>query len=108
MRNKSFHFILALLAMATIWSCKKQESQVTLESATAPVLTSSVANNGTINLDYYTRDDQSVRFNWTQPDYRLTTGPSSQAVTYKLEIDTLGANFTNPRKQSVTISNGRK
>lgn len=53
-------------------------------------------------MAYANRDLPAVTLNWTNPEYRLNTGPNSQTVTYLLEIDTLGANFTNPRK--VTFS----
>ncbi|HEY9364081.1 MAG TPA: SusE domain-containing protein, partial [Chitinophagaceae bacterium] len=36
--------------------------------------------------------------------YQFTTGLSSQDVSYLLEIDTTGAGFTNPLRQSIAIS----
>jgi starch-binding outer membrane protein SusE/F len=45
-----------------------------------------------------------LKLTWTNPDYKFTTGISSQNVNYIIEIDTVGANFTNPNKQSISIS----
>lgn len=40
----------------------------------------------------------------TNPNYRFSTGISSQDVTYTLEIDTLGINFGSPNIKRVAIS----
>src|SRR5207247_2227485 len=37
-------------------------------------------------------------------NYAFTTGISSQDVSYLIEIDTAGADFTNPKRQSIAIS----
>lgn len=47
---------------------------------------------------------EAIRFSWTNPDYQFTTGGSSQDVTYLLQVDTTGANFTSPTLQEVSIS----
>jgi starch-binding outer membrane protein SusE/F len=83
-------------------SCKKDEKIVYLEGGTAPALTAS--KTATIPLSYTDKDKEGLTLNWTNPNYNFTTGPSSQDVTYTVEIDTLGANFTNPSKKSVAIS----
>lgn len=83
-------------------SCKKDEYKIMLESSTAPVLIAS--STAPMILSGANKSNVALRFNWTNPDYKFTTGPSSQDVTYTLQIDTTGANFTNPRKQEVSIS----
>lgn len=102
---KSFYLVLSafLLLLA---SCKKQETQSTLESSNAPVLSGSAASGATLPMNYADRAQTALMLNWTNPDYRFNSGPSSQAVTYRIEIDTLGANFTNPRKQTITLTGG--
>ena len=47
----------------------------------------------------------ALRLNWTNPGYKFSTGTSSQNVNYTLQIDTTGANFTNPSRQEISISN---
>ncbi|HEX3024212.1 MAG TPA: SusE domain-containing protein [Chitinophagaceae bacterium] len=69
---------------------------------TAPVLVASVS--GTIALSNTTQNNVAVSFSWTNPNYAFTTGISSQNVSYLLEIDTLGANFTNPNRIAKSIS----
>jgi len=83
-------------------SCKKDQSMEYFEGGSAPVISSSVT--GTIPLSYANSSLNAVTFNWTNPNYQFASGISSQDVSYLLEIDTLGANFTNPNRLTQTIS----
>ena len=74
------------------------------EEGTAPVLTAN--RTSTIPLSFATQDNEAIKLNWTNPDYKFTTGVSSQNVTYLIEIDTTGANFTNPNRQSICCKQG--
>lgn len=89
-----------LLVVAS--GCKKEVAQIFLEGGTAPALTASVS--GTIPLSYAEKDNEAVTLSWTNPNYKLTTGVSSHDVNYLIQIDTVGANFTNPAKQTVSLS----
>ena len=91
----------SILLAALLWSCTKDEKKIYFEGGTAPVLT---ANNTVIDLNYENEDGEAVTFYWTNPDYQFTTGVSSQDVSYIIEIDTTGANFTNPNKKELAIS----
>ncbi|RYE01516.1 MAG: hypothetical protein EOP50_01865 [Sphingobacteriales bacterium] len=104
MKAKSLFLAVAALALTLSWSCKKQESQVSLEEGTAPVMTASIADNGTIPLDYYAGSSPAITLNWSNPNYRFNTGVSSQGTSYRIEIDTFGANFTNPLRRTVTLT----
>jgi hypothetical protein len=97
--------LLTGLALATVMisSCKKDENKVFYEGGTAPVLVASAS--GTIPLSFVNSEKDAVKLSWTNPEYKFTTGTSSQNVTYLIEIDTVGANFTNPAKQTVAVSN---
>jgi starch-binding outer membrane protein SusE/F len=98
-----FKYLLGVVGIALIFSsCEKDENRVTIESAKAPVL--SVSSTTPLVLSGTNAANLALRFNWTNPDYRFTTGISSHDVTYSLEADTAGANFTNPRKQEVSVS----
>ena len=101
MKKKLIISSLSLFAVLFLWSCKKQESKIFVEGATPPVL---VANKTTIALGFATKDNEAVRLSWTNPNYKFTTGTSSQDVSYLVEIDTTGANFTNPKKKTIGIS----
>ncbi len=94
-------FFTAVLGIF-VWSCKKDENKIYFEGGTAPVL--SASSTSALVLSGANASSTALKFNWTNPDYRFTTGVSSQDVTYILEVDTLGANFTSPDKQSVSIS----
>lgn len=93
-----------LFAALTLVACKKDESTVSYSNGTNPVLTASVATGSTINLDPNKKTDEAVGLNWTNPNYSFSTGPNTQAVTYTIEIDTLGANFTSGNKVKVIVS----
>lgn len=99
---------LGYLALtAFLFSCKKEENKVTFDGGTAPVLTAS----STANLVLDSTDaanKRGISFTWTNPDYKFNTGPSSQDVTYILQIDTTGSDFTNPNIQEVSIANDLK
>lgn len=95
--------LLLLIAGTTLLNaCKKEENQVTFQGGTAPVLT---AGSNVLPLAFVNMNQPALTLNWTNPDYQFSTGLSSQNVTYTIEIDTVGANFTNPNKQTVAISN---
>ncbi len=96
-----FLFLSSLLAI-TFSSCKKDENQITFLEAKSPVLAASVA--GPIVLDIANKDLPAVKFSWTNPDYKFTTGISSQDVSYTLQFDTTGSNFKSSKIQEVAIS----
>lgn len=91
----------AVLAALVLAGCEKKDAKIFYESGTAPALTSSTTAPV---LDPLKESDVAMVFNWTNPNYLLSTGPSSHDVQYKLEIDTAGSNFTNPRKGVVALS----
>ncbi len=90
------------MGVAFFASCKKDQNMDYFNGGTAPVLSASVS--GTIPLSNATQTNVAVTFSWTNPGYLFTTGISSQNVSYLLEIDTLGANFTSPLHISTSIS----
>jgi len=90
------------LLVAFFSACKKDDNKIFFEGGTAPVLKAS-STTPMVLVDA-NKDKQAIKFEWTNPDYKFTTGVSSQDVTYLLQIDTTGANFTNPNKQEVAIS----
>lgn len=98
-----FKIVLAALVVAgTFAACKKDENKITFEGGTAPVLT---ASKNEISLSFVSQANEAITFSWNNPEYKFTTGVSSQNVAYVLEIDTAGANFTNPKKKQLSIAN---
>jgi len=102
MKNKLKYLLGSLLLPFLFLSCEKDENKVTYEEGTAPALTAN--RTGTIPLSFANQANEAIKLNWTNPNYRFTTGINSQNVSYTLEIDTAGANFTNPKRQSIVIS----
>lgn len=95
-------FFLSLLVVLFA-SCKKDENKVFFEGGTSPKLTASVTS-ASLPLSYANKDKEAVKLFWTNPDFKFNTGISSQDVNYQIEIDTTGANFTNPNRQTVSVS----
>lgn len=100
--KKIFHLLFSFVLLLGIGSCKKAETKDYYVGGKSPVLTGSVT--GTIPLAYATTDQVAIKLSWTNPDYKFTTGVSSQNVSYLLEIDTTGANFTNPNRKSISLN----
>src|SRR6476659_10219094 len=90
--------LLSFLLSAAFSSCEKDENKIYLEGGTPPVLSASVS--GDRNLSYANADKVALVLTWTNPNYQLTTGISSQDVSYLVEIDTAGASFTNPKRKT--------
>ncbi|MFN5134867.1 MAG: SusE domain-containing protein [Chitinophagaceae bacterium] len=98
---KAFIKYVPVLLFAGVISCKKVENKVYLESSTAPQVTASTT---AVRLEGGEEANLAIRFNWTNPEYKFTTGISSQNVSYSLEIDTVGANFKSATKYAATIT----
>ena len=104
MKNKTMiKLLLSTFLLAFLVACEKEENVVAYKGGTAPALTAS--RTGTIPLSFLTQNQEAVKLSWTNPNYQFTTGLSSHNVNYQLEIDTTGANFTNPKRKILTISN---
>jgi hypothetical protein len=84
-------------------SCKKDESKVTFNGGTAPVLTSTATDSIALPLSDTTAT--AVTFNWTNPNYTFSDGVSSQNVQYLLEFDTTTA-FNSANLTTIGIANG--
>jgi hypothetical protein len=93
----------AFLLTTLLPACQKDENQVVFEGGTNPVLSSNVA--GPLVLDKAQKDNVAMVLSWTNPDYKFNTGVSSQDVTYVLQIDTTGKNFTSSNFQEKSIAN---
>lgn len=92
------------VAVLSLAACKKVENKVILQGGTAPVLSASLPVNSLIPLNGKTKDQPAIRLNWTNPDYKMNTGPVSMNVSYKLQIDTVGGNFSSPNLQEKAFS----
>ncbi|MBS1628241.1 MAG: SusE domain-containing protein [Bacteroidetes bacterium] len=94
--------LLLSTAASMLWSCQKDQAMEVYQGGTAPVLSASVST--TIPLAYSTASNEAVKLSWTNPAYQFASGVSSQDVSYLMEIDTSGANFTNPNKKTLSFS----
>jgi len=99
---KNIFRLLALsVFVAGISSCEKTEKKDYYEGGTPPVLTTSTS---TVSLEPGQEANTAIVLNWTNPDYKFTSGTSSQDVNYTIEMDTLGANFSSSKKVSSVVA----
>jgi len=89
------------ILLLTVSSCEKEENKIYYEEGTPPVLTASATD---ISLEPGLESNTALALNWTNPNYKFTTGVSSHDVTYTLEIDTLGANFGSSKKYTSVVA----
>jgi starch-binding outer membrane protein SusE/F len=92
-------FIVLLGAFA---SCKKDENRIYFEGGTPPVLT--VVPLGSLVLNSANASSNVVYLGWTNPNYQFTTGLSSQDVTYTLQIDSAGKNFSSSKLSESSVA----
>lgn len=101
---KQLFKLFQILILATVlWSCEKDENRDYFEGANAPVLSASLTDS--VPLAFSKADQPALKVSWSNPGYQFTTGVSSQDVSYLLELDTAGANFTNPKRRTLSIKN---
>jgi hypothetical protein len=94
--------LFSIFGILIFASCKKQIDNVSYVSGTAPTL--KATNTSNVVLLKANENNVWNTFTWTNPNYQFTTGISSQDVTYTLQFDTTGSNFTNPNIQEIVIS----
>lgn len=90
-----------LLAIVSFFACEKVENKISYHGGTTPVLTASTT---VVRLEAGEENNVAIRLNWTNPDYKFTTGVSSHDVKYTLEIDTLGGNFRSGKKYATVFA----
>jgi hypothetical protein len=100
-----FQLMFSLIFLLAITSCKKAENKIFFEGGTPPQLAASSTN---VVLEPGSEANVALVLNWTNPDYKFTTGISSQDVTYTLEMDTLGGNFNSSNKVTTVIAKDTK
>lgn len=98
---KNMKLFFTLLTAGIFFSCKRDVSTINYEGGTPPVITASTSS---VSLEPGNEENTAVVINWTNPDYKFSTGPGSHDVTYTLEMDTLGANFASSRKVTTIIA----
>jgi starch-binding outer membrane protein SusE/F len=94
---KHIKSILYLLLVGIfLLACDKEENKVTFLGGTPPVLSSSSTSD--LVLLKSNENFSSLQFQWTNPSYEFSNGVNTQDVSYLLQIDTTGSNFSNPKK----------
>ena len=100
--------ILVLIVFAGAFtSCKKETNNIYYKGGTPPVfsIVNHYSQNDTLILSQKDSALPCLDLLWTNPNYMFSTGVSSQNVTYILEIDSSGANFSSNKKDAFSVSN---
>jgi hypothetical protein len=92
----------ALFLTGALTGCKKEENRIIFEGGVNPVLTANSVSPRVLVIA--NRDMSTLRLNWTNPNYRFTTGVSSQDVTYLIQIDVEGSNFNSSKKYEKVVA----
>lgn len=101
MKNIFKLICLTLFSIGFLTGCEKDEVKAEFLGGTPPVLT---ASTDAIDMSFANADNNAISLDWTNPNFNFTSGRSSQNVIYNLEIDTVGANFSNPKKQTLAFT----
>jgi hypothetical protein len=102
MKNIKKLFACLILSAAVFVSCKKEIATVTYLGGTSPVLTAT-----SLTPLVMTKADENktwATFTWTNPNYQMSTGLSSQDVSYTIQFDSTGSNFSNPSIQEIVVA----
>lgn len=102
MKHISKLFFFAALLVTGLWSCEKDENKIYFQGGNNPTL--SASSTAALVLTRADKEKKAIKFSWNNPNYQFSTGISSQDVNYILQVDTVGANFTSPSIQEVSIS----
>jgi hypothetical protein len=87
----SILFLTALTGLV-ITGCKKDETKVIYQGGKAPVITSSVTNSLVLLAPDSLKD--AITLSWSDPEYSLSTGRTTLDITYVVEIDSSGKDFS--------------
>lgn len=101
MKNIIRTIFFSTLMMAVFASCKKDETKVSYDGGTNPELTAS--STADIVLSKSTATREVLTFWWTNPEYQFSTGINSQDVTYYLQVDISGSNFTTANNTGAIV-----
>lgn len=104
MKHLFKYTFFAAVIIIVFASCKKEENQVFYNGGTAPVLTTTASAALSPQLNQLNANSTALTFNWTNPNYKFTTGVSSQDVVYTLQVDLKGANFSSAKIAEKQIS----
>lgn len=102
MKNIKKLFACLILSAVVLVSCKKEIATITYLGGTSPVLTAT-----SLTPLVMTKADENktwATFTWTNPNYKMSTGLSSQDVSYTIQFDSTGSNFSNPNIQEIVVA----
>ncbi len=102
MKNRIKFLAYSILLVTVFVSCDKEINSVMYLGGTSPALTAS--NLSPIVMVKANENKVWNTFTWTNPNYQFSTGISSQDVTYTLQFDSTGSNFTNPALQEIVVA----
>jgi hypothetical protein len=102
--KRHFNKIILLAGSGLIFlaACNKNNNPVYFNGGQSPALTATAADSIPLPLSDTTAT--AVTFSWTNPNYAFSDGISSQDVSYNLQFDTVGGNFSSPSLATIGLT----
>jgi starch-binding outer membrane protein SusE/F len=97
MKIKAYLFFALMLLGVT--ACEKEGDTVKFLGGTDIVL--AVSSSSDLVLNKSQENFSSLQFQWTNPSYKFTNGINTQDVTYALQVDKDGGDFTGAKVVNV-------
>jgi hypothetical protein len=105
MKNTYSIIGLSMILLLALAACSKDEYKDFYTGGTAPVLTMAT-NTGadSVSMSYADSGRTALALAWTNPEYKFTTGVSSQNVNYQVQVDQAGGGFASGSTAVISLS----
>lgn len=94
--KKMKNLFMVAVAIVLFAACDKEGDQVKLIGGTSDI-TLSISSTADLTLTKAQENFSSLQFQWTNPGYKFSNGVNTQDVTYTLQIDRDGGDFTGAK-----------
>jgi starch-binding outer membrane protein SusE/F len=94
--KKMKNLFMVAVAIVLFAACDKEGDQVKLIGGSSDI-TLSISSTADLTLTKAQENFNSLQFQWTNPGYRFSNGVNTQDITYTLQIDRDGGDFTGAK-----------
>jgi hypothetical protein len=94
--KKMKNLFMVAVAIVLFAACDKEGDQVKLIGGSSDI-TLSISSTADLTLTKAQENFSSLQFQWTNPGYRFSNGVNTQDITYTLQIDKDGGDFTGAK-----------
>jgi len=94
--KKMKNLFMVAVAIVLFAACDKEGDQVKLIGGSSDI-TLSISSTADLTLTKAQANFNSLQFQWTNPGYKFSNGVNTQDITYTLQIDKDGGDFTGAK-----------